>query len=55
MNILNKQGLLLCLDTNNLGKDIRPVASGVAGARDSAEVYEINLCRKMTSIFKTSC
>jgi hypothetical protein len=26
---------------DNLGKDIRTVASGVAGVGDSAEVYEI--------------
>ena len=26
---------------DNLGKDIRPVASGVAGVGDSAEVYAV--------------
>jgi hypothetical protein len=35
---------------DNLGKDIRPVASGVAGVGDSAEVYAVTVISQQLAV-----
>jgi hypothetical protein len=42
---------------DNLGKDIRTVASGVAGVGDSAEVYAITVISQQLSVisYQNNC